>query len=85
VLEWDYRTGDEDIDAEAERLRQLRAELAATSREVNERTARLAQRLVTDGRLSVREAATLLAVSPARIDQLVQKSKAGRGTQRRAA
>jgi DNA-directed RNA polymerase specialized sigma subunit len=75
VLEWHYRTGDEEVDAEAERLRQLRAQLDATSRDLNERTGRLARRLVNDRRLSVREAAALLGVSPARVDQLVQKSK----------
>jgi DNA-directed RNA polymerase specialized sigma subunit len=85
MLQWDYRTGDEEIDAEAERLRQLRAELEVTNRELTERTAHLAQRLVTDGRLSVREAAALLGVSPARIDQLVQKPKARRRAPRRAA
>jgi hypothetical protein len=75
VLEYFYRTGDEDIDAEAERLRRLRAQLEATSHELSVGTAYLARRLVNDGRLSVREAAALLGVSPARIDQLVRKSK----------
>jgi DNA-directed RNA polymerase specialized sigma subunit len=79
VLEWHYHTGDAEVDTEAERLRLLRAQLEESSRDLNERTARLARRLVSDARLSVREAAAVLGVSPARIDQLVQRSKAPGG------
>lgn len=64
-LEWQYHTGDDDVDIATERLRRLRAE----------HTSDLAHRLVTDSRFSVREAAALLAISPARVDQLVQGAR----------
>jgi DNA-directed RNA polymerase specialized sigma subunit len=85
VLEWHYHTGDAEVDIEAERLRLLRAQLDESSRDLNERTARLARRLVNEARLSVREAAAVLGVSPARIDQLVQRSKRRGGARPRPA
>jgi hypothetical protein len=85
TLEWEYHTGYADVDAEAVRLRRLRAQLEASSQELAKDTAFVARKLVTDAGLSVREAATLLGISPARIDQLVQKPKARRDVPRRAA
>jgi hypothetical protein len=73
-LDFVYQTGDVEIDAETERLRRLRAQTAAASRELAEKTSELARRLVTERRFSVREAATLLAVSPARVDQMVRSA-----------
>jgi hypothetical protein len=74
-LEWQYHTGDDDVDIATERLRRLRAELDAAQRRLAEHTSDLAHRLVTDSRFSVREAAALLAISPARVDQLVQGAR----------
>jgi hypothetical protein len=75
ILEWDYQTGDPTADRQAEELRHRRAELDEAARELTLKTAELARRLVTQGGFSVREAATLLSVSPARIDQMVQARK----------
>ncbi|MGH3682410.1 MAG: hypothetical protein ACRDT2_19420 [Natronosporangium sp.] len=77
VLEWVYRTGDPDLDAEAERLRRMRAEIVATGDQLAARSASLARRLVTELRFSVREAAALLGLSPARVDQLVRAGRPG--------
>jgi len=74
-LEWHYETGDPEVDREAERLRRLRAELESANRDLAEHTSDLARRLVTSGGFSVREAAALLSVSPARVDQMVQEPK----------
>lgn len=84
-LEWEYHTGNSDVDTEAERLRRRRAEVDAASRELAEQTSQMARRLVTDGRFSVREAAALLAVSPARVDQMVQRPKPRQERPRQAA
>jgi hypothetical protein len=75
VLDWDYATGDPDADRLAEALRRKRAEIDAATRELTAQTAALARRLVTEGGFSVREAAALLSVSPARVDQMVQAPK----------
>jgi hypothetical protein len=74
-LEWEYQTGDPDVDREAERLRELRAQLESANRDLAAHTSELARKLVTTGGFSVREAAALLSVSPARVDQMVQESK----------
>ena len=74
-LDWQYHTGDPDVDREAERLRRQRAELDAAARDLAEHTGQLARHLVTTGGFSVREAAALLSISPARIDQIVQAPK----------
>lgn len=74
-LDWHYETGDADLDREAEQLRHLRAELEVANRKLAERTEDLARRLVTAAGFSVREAATLLGLSPARVDQMIQQHK----------
>jgi len=74
-LDWHYQTGDPEVDQEAERLRRLRAELESANRDLAEHTSELARRLVTHSGFSVREAAALLSVSPARVDQMVQEPK----------
>jgi hypothetical protein len=73
-LVWRYQTGDPDVDAQTEQLRRRRAELDDANRDLAEHTSTLARRLVTSAGLSVREAAALLSVSPARVDQMVQQS-----------
>jgi hypothetical protein len=77
-LEWSFRTGDREVDVEAERIRHRRAELDAAAGDLAARTDKLARRLVAEGRFSVREAAILLGISPARIDQLVRGGRPGR-------
>jgi hypothetical protein len=77
-LEWVFRTGDREVDLEAERIRRRRAELDTAAGDLAARTDQLARRLVAEGRFSVREAATLLGVSPARIDQLVRGGRTHR-------
>lgn len=74
-LEWVYQTGDREVDAETARLRHRRVEVEQAGSELAERTAVLARRLVSQGRFSVREAAVLLGVSPARVDQLVRTGR----------
>ena len=77
-MEWVFQTGDSEVDAEAEGIRRRRAELEAATDDLAARTDRLARRLVAEARFSVREAATLLGVSPARVDQLVRGGRSGR-------
>jgi hypothetical protein len=74
-LDWHYQTGDPEVDAQTRRLRQRRTELETANRDLAEHTSELARRLVTHSGFSVREAATLLSVSPARVDQMVQQEK----------
>jgi hypothetical protein len=84
-LDWDYRTGDPAMDKEARRLRSARAALDEAQRALAEDTAELVRQLVVERGFSVREAAALLAVSPARVDQLVQKPRSRRIRRGRAA
>lgn len=74
-VEWHYETGDPKIDRETEQLRRRRAELESANRDLAEHTSDLARQLVTVAGFSVREAAALLSVSPARVDQMVQQRK----------
>jgi hypothetical protein len=75
ALDWDYQTGDPDVDRLAEELRRGRVEIDKANRELATKTAALARRLVTEDGFSVREAAALLSVSSARVDQMVQAPK----------
>jgi hypothetical protein len=73
VLDYDYHTGDPELDTtalEVRRLRQEADELAATA---TARTGQAAAKLVAGG-LSVRDAAALLGVSPQRVSQLTAKA-----------
>jgi predicted RNase H-like HicB family nuclease len=73
VLDYDYHTGDPELDItalEVRRLRQQAGELAATA---TARTGQAAAKLVARG-LSVRDAAALLGVSPQRVSQLTAKA-----------
>jgi len=83
-LEWVFRTGDRELDIETAKIRARRAELDAAATDLVQRTDTLARQLVSEGRFSVREAATLLGVSPARIDQIVRNGHAGRLRERPA-
>jgi hypothetical protein len=73
ILDYDYHTGDPELDItalEVRRLRQQADELAATA---TARTGQAAAKLVARG-LSVRDAAALLGVSPQRVSQLTAKA-----------
>jgi predicted RNase H-like HicB family nuclease len=73
ILDYDYHTGDPELDItalEVRRLRQQAGELAATA---TARTGQAAAKLVAGG-LSVRDAAMLLGVSPQRVSQLTAKA-----------
>lgn len=73
ALEWIYQTGDRDLDRAAERLRRQRQEIETAAAELADRTGALARELVAERRFSVREAAALLGISSARVDQLVRR------------
>lgn len=78
-LAYDYRTGSEDVDKEAGKLRRLRADLERDSRDVNARTEKLARQLVAAG-WSVRDVGALLGISPQRVSQLANvRATPGRG------
>jgi DNA-binding NarL/FixJ family response regulator len=73
VLDYDYHTGDPDLDATALEVRRLRRqadELAATAAS---RTGQAAAQLVARG-LSVRDVAALLGISPQRVSQLTARA-----------
>jgi hypothetical protein len=73
VIDYDYHTGDPELDTttmEVRRLRREADELAATAAA---RTGYAAARLVARG-LSVRDAAALLGISPQRVSQLTAKA-----------
>jgi len=73
VIDYDYHTGDPELDTTAMEVRRLRRqadELAATAAAQTEQAA---IRLVARG-LSVRDAAALLGISPQRVSQLTAKA-----------
>lgn len=73
VIDYDYHTGDPELDSTATEVRRLRrqaGELAATA---TARTGQAAAKLLASG-LSVRDAATLLGISPQRVSQLTAKA-----------
>jgi hypothetical protein len=74
AIDYDYRTGDVEIDRTTADLRASRARIEAESRRLEASTAAAARRLAKT--LSVRDTATLLGVSPQRISQLAPKDKA---------
>ncbi len=72
ALDYGYSTGHADWDAQAAELRAERERVSRAERELAERTAELAGRLVRGG-LSVRDVAVLLRVSPQRISQVAPR------------
>ena len=73
IIDYDYHTGDPDLDevtGEVRRLRRQADELAATAAT---RTGQVAVKLVARG-LSVRDAAAMLGISPQRVSQLTART-----------
>ncbi|HVQ92655.1 MAG TPA: type II toxin-antitoxin system HicB family antitoxin [Mycobacteriales bacterium] len=70
-LELEFHTGDVLLDDSAARLRDLRTREAEIRRELAEETSALAYTLVRERSWSIRDAASLLAVSHQRVHQLL--------------
>jgi hypothetical protein len=73
VIDYDYHTGDPDLDSTAVEVRRLRREADELSAAAAVRTGQAAVKLVARG-LSVRDAAALLGISPQRVSQLTAKA-----------
>ncbi len=73
VLDYDYHTGDPELDTTALEVRRLRQEANELAAVATARTAEVAARLVAWG-LSVRDVASLLGISPQRVSQLTAKA-----------
>jgi hypothetical protein len=72
-LDYDYRTGDPDLDVTALEVRRLRREADELAAAATARTAQAVARLATHG-LSVRDIAALLGISPQRVSQLTTRA-----------
>ena len=75
VLEWDYRTGDPNVDAAAAEVRALRTQADHLAAAATAKTAEAATDLAEHG-LSVRDIAIVLGISPQRVSQLTESAKA---------
>jgi hypothetical protein len=73
VIDYDYHTGDPDLDAATLEVRRLRRQADDIATTAAARTGQAAVRLVASG-LSVRDAAALLGISPQRVSQLTAKA-----------
>lgn len=74
-LDYDFRTGDPDVDTSAVDVRALRRQAEQATAAATQRTAEAARRLVSHG-LSVRDTAVVLGISPQRVSQLTDRAKA---------
>ena len=73
VLDYDYHTGDPELDATALEVRRLRRQADDWATAAAARTGQVAAQLVARG-LSVRDVAALLGISPQRVSQLTAKA-----------
>lgn len=73
VIDYDYHTGDPELDTTTLEVRRLRREADELTATAAARTGHAAARLVARG-LSVRDAAALLGISPQRVSQLTAKA-----------
>jgi DNA-directed RNA polymerase specialized sigma subunit len=72
-FDYDYHTGDPELDTTALEVRRLRREAGELAATAAARTAQVAAQLVTRG-LSVRDVASLLGISPQRVSQLTARA-----------
>jgi hypothetical protein len=72
ILDYDYHTGDPDLDATAFEVRRLRRQADELTATAAARTGKAAAELAARG-LSVRDVAALLGISPQRVSQLTAK------------
>jgi hypothetical protein len=73
VIDYDYHTGDSELDSTAAEVRHLRQQVDDLAATATARTGQAAAKLVASG-LSVRDTATLLGISPQRVSQLTAKA-----------
>jgi hypothetical protein len=73
VIDYDYHTGDPELDTTAVEVRRLRRQADELAAAATARTEQAAIRLVASG-LSVRDAAAMLGISPQRVSQLTAKA-----------
>jgi len=73
VIDYDYHTGDPELDTAAVEVRRLRRQADELAAAATAQTEQAAIRLVASG-LSVRDAAALLGISPQRVSQLTAKA-----------
>ena len=73
AMDYDYQTGDPELDATALEVRRLRREADEAAVAATVRTSQAAAQLAARG-LSVCDIATLLGISPQRVSQLAAKA-----------
>ena len=73
MIDYDYHTGDPELDTTAMEVRRLRRQADELAAAATAQTAQAAIRLVARG-LSVRDAAALLGISPQRVSQFTAKA-----------
>jgi hypothetical protein len=73
LIDYDYHTGDQELDRTAAEVRQLRQQASELAASAAARTGQAAADLVARG-LSVRDAAALLGISPQRVSQLTARA-----------